>query len=138
MVDTRLIFHSDPDILRGTPVFDGKLLEPGTHVNAMGSNSLLKAELDETTVRRASRIVVDSIEQAKLESGDLFVPSQKGAINWEQVRELRQVVAGEVPGRGGPEELTLFESHGIGIEDLAAAARVYELARAQGVGREIG
>lgn len=119
------------------PVFDGQLLEPGTHVNAMGSNSLLRREIDETTVRRASLIVVDSVEQAKIESGDLLGPIEKGIASWEQIRELRQVVAGEVPGRQNPDEITLFDSHGLAIEDVAVAARVYELARGQGAGRQI-
>ncbi len=118
------------------PVFDGDLLEPGTHVNAMGSNSLLKQEIDAAAVRRAGLVVVDSIEQARLESGDLLGPIERGQLSWERVRELDEVAAGRV-GRQTREEITLFESHGLGIEDVAAAARTYELARERGVGTEI-
>lgn len=118
------------------PVFDGHLLEPGTHVNAMGSNSLLKREVDEVTVRRADLVVVDSIEQAKLESGDLLGPIERGQLSWERVRELDEVVVGRA-GRRTREEITLFESHGLGIEDVAVAARTNELARERGGGVEV-
>ncbi len=118
------------------PVFDGRLLQPGTHVNAMGSNSLLKREVDATAVRRADIVVVDSIEQAKLESGDLLGPVESGQLSWERVRELDEVAAGRV-GRRTREEITLFESHGMGIEDVAAAARVYERAREHQMGTGI-
>lgn len=140
---------ADPkDVLRGAdivvtattssqPVFDGRDLETGAHVNAIGSNSLLKREVDATTLTRAGRVVVDSIEQAKLESGDLLEPIEKGLVNWEQLRELRQVVVGETPGRRRDDEITLFESHGLAIEDLAVAARVLDLAKAQGIGVEV-
>jgi len=118
------------------PVFDGRHLEPGTHVNAMGSNSLLKCEVDEAAVRRADLVVVDSIEQAKLESGDLLGPIERGHLSWARVRELDDVVAGRV-GRRTREEITLFESHGLGLEDVAAAARTYELARERGFGLQV-
>ena len=118
------------------PVFDGRHLEAGTHVNAMGSNSLLKREVDEVAVLRADLVVVDSIEQAKLESGDLLGPIERGQLSWAAIRELDDVVAGRV-GRRTREEITLFESHGLGLEDVAAAARTYELARERGFGLQV-
>jgi alanine dehydrogenase len=121
-----------------TPVFDGNALEPGTHVNAVGSNSLSKAEVDVTTVSRAARIVVDSIEQSRMEAGDLLSPLELRKFHWEQARELREVVSGRYPGRESAEEITLFKSNGIALEDVAAASVVYDRAVEQGIGREIG
>ncbi len=119
------------------PLFDGNWLEPGTHVNAIGSNALIRREIDDTTVRRSALIVVDSKEQARLECGDLLGALERGLIHWEQVRELGDVVAGLIPGRRQPSELTLFESHGLAIWDLAAGMAVYDAARAKGIGQEL-
>lgn len=119
------------------PVLHGEWLSPGTHVNAAGSNGLLRCEIDEETVRRADVIVVDSREQAKLECGDLLGPSEKGIVAWDQLAELGDVVAGHGPTRGSADQITLFESLGIGLEDVAAAMRVYERARERGIGQEI-
>ena len=99
------------------PVFDGNWLEPGTHVNAIGSNALIRREIDDTTVRRSALIVVDSKDQARLECGDLLGPLERGIIHWGQVRELGDVVAGFVPGRNQPSDITLFESHGLALWD---------------------
>jgi ornithine cyclodeaminase/alanine dehydrogenase-like protein (mu-crystallin family) len=119
------------------PVFDGTWLEPGAHVNAAGSNYLIKREIDDTAVRRSAVIAVDDLAQAKLECGDLLYPIERGLVRWSQVHELGDIVAGFVPGRRSDEEITLFESQGIAIEDVAVARRVYELARARGMGQEI-
>jgi alanine dehydrogenase len=119
------------------PVFDGNWLEPGTHVNAIGSNSLMRREIDDTTVRRSTLIVVDSKEQARVECGDLLHPLERGLIHWEQIRELGDIVAGFIPGRRQASDITLFESHGLAIWDLAAGLVVYEAAKAKGVGREL-
>jgi ornithine cyclodeaminase/alanine dehydrogenase-like protein (mu-crystallin family) len=119
------------------PLFDGNWLEPGTHVNAIGSNALIRREVDDTTVRRSALIVVDSKEQARLECGDLLGPLERGLIHWEQVRELGDVVAGLIPGRRQDSEITLFESHGLAIWDLAAGMAVYDAAKTKGLGREI-
>jgi ornithine cyclodeaminase/alanine dehydrogenase-like protein (mu-crystallin family) len=120
-----------------TPVFDGEWLKPGTHVNAMGSNSLLKREIDLTTVRRSDVIVVDARDHVALESGDLLEPLERGIIYPEALRELGEVVAGRCAGRASPEQITLFKSHGLALEDVAVAARVYEAARAAGAGQPL-
>jgi alanine dehydrogenase len=120
-----------------TPLFDGRLVEPGTHVNAVGSNSLGKAEVDITTVARAARVVVDSVEQSRMEAGDLLAPVEARKLRWEQVRELREVVTGRAPGRVDAEEITLFKSNGIALEDVAAASLVYDRAVVEGMGREV-
>jgi alanine dehydrogenase len=119
------------------PLFDGNWLEAGTHVNAIGSNALIRREVDDATVRRSALIVVDSKEQARLECGDLLGPLERGLIHWEQVRELGDVVAGLISGRREASEITLFESHGLAIWDLAAGMAVYDAAKAKGIGREI-
>ncbi|MSP14515.1 MAG: ornithine cyclodeaminase family protein [Chloroflexi bacterium] len=120
------------------PVVEGRWLVPGVHINAAGSNSLLRRELDEETVTRAHRIVADSVEQCQLEAGDLLPAVQKGLIHWSTVRELHEVVAGYYPGRDGDGEITLFKSLGIGLEDVVTAAKVYERAKHQGKGQIFG
>ncbi|HEY8503126.1 MAG TPA: ornithine cyclodeaminase family protein [Gemmataceae bacterium] len=119
------------------PVLHGDWLAEGTHLNVIGSNFLSKAEIDVQTLRRANVVVVDSKDQARLEAGDFVAALEQGALHWSDVRELSQVVAGRCPGREHPHDITLFKSLGLGIEDVAVAARVVELARAEGVGREI-
>jgi alanine dehydrogenase len=119
------------------PLFDGNWLALGAHVNAIGSNALIRREIDDTTVRRCARIVVDSKEQARLECGDLLGPLERGLIHWEQVRELGDIVAGLIPGRGQASDITLFESHGLALWDLAAGMAVYEAAKLKGVGCEV-
>ncbi len=121
-----------------TPAVQGAWLRPGTHINAAGANFPKRRELDDEALARASCIVVDSREQAKMEAGDLLQPFKENPQRWEEVRELSEVVAGTAPGRGAPEEITLFKSLGVALEDVAVAARVYERARAEGVGRQLG
>jgi alanine dehydrogenase len=120
-----------------TPLFDGKLLAPGTHVNAVGSNMLSKSEVDITTVARAACVVVDSIEQSRLEAGELLAPLEARRFRWEQAIELREVVTGTQSGRTDAEAITLFKSNGIALEDVAAASLLYDRARAEGRGREV-
>ena len=119
------------------PLFSGSWLRPGVHVNAIGSNFAEKQELDATAVRRASRIVVDDMAVAKMESGDLIAADAEGALDWSAVRPLSDVVGGLAPGRTTAEEITLFESQGIGLEDLAAACHVLTRARELEIGMEI-
>lgn len=121
-----------------TPVLEGALLWPGAHVNAIGSNFASKAEVDLETVRRASRVVVDSLESARIEGGDLLPAIDRGVLAWEWVAELRDVVAGRTPGREGAEEIMLFTSHGVASEDVVLAHEAYERARARGMGTYVG
>jgi ornithine cyclodeaminase/alanine dehydrogenase-like protein (mu-crystallin family) len=119
------------------PVLHGQWLAEGTHVNAVGSNFLGKAELDSAAVRRCATVVVDSKDQARLEAGDFVAAFEEGSLHWSNVYELGQVIVGRYPGRARVEDVTLFKSLGIGIEDVAVAARVYAKAQAAGVGRLI-
>jgi alanine dehydrogenase len=118
-------------------VLEGPWLSPGVHVNAIGANWAQKRELDDAAVNRADTIVVDSIEQAKMEAGDLILTFGNNASRWDAVRELGAIVAGKTPGRTAADQITLFKSNGIATWDLAVAVRVYELAVAQGVGQSI-
>ncbi len=119
------------------PVLLGQWLRPGAHVNAAGVNWAQKRELDDEAVTRAGRIVVDDRTQAALECGDLIPLVERGVLSWDRVLELSEVVSGRVPGRGGADEITLFESQGLAIEDMAAAALLLERARAAGAGQDI-
>jgi ornithine cyclodeaminase/alanine dehydrogenase-like protein (mu-crystallin family) len=119
------------------PLFDGNWLRAGVHVNAIGSNFAEKRELDVLAVRRASRIVVDDVAVARMESGDLIAAEAQGGLDWDAIRPLGDVVDGGVPGRASDSEITLFESQGIGLEDLAAGCHVLKLARERGIGAEI-
>ena len=119
------------------PVFRGELLAPGAHVNAAGNNSLVKREIDEETVRRAALITTDSLEQARIECGDLFPVVERGLLRWEQVVELGWVAAGQHHGRQRDDDVTLFESQGIALEDVAVGAEVLRLARELELGEEI-
>jgi alanine dehydrogenase len=115
------------------PVLEGRWLAAGTHVNAAGSNVDRHAELDAEAVRRAAVIFADNVPGAKNECGDLI----QAGVDWSSVGELADLVAGRVPGRTGDDQITLFESQGIALEDVAAGAAALKAARARGLGREV-
>ncbi|HEU0022364.1 MAG TPA: ornithine cyclodeaminase family protein [Dehalococcoidia bacterium] len=119
------------------PVFEGAGLAPGTHVNAAGGNHWQRREVDEDTVTRADVVVVDDMDQAKVECGDLLWLEARGSFRWDMAHELQEVVAGRVRGRPSPQSITLFESMGVALEDIAAAQLVYHKAREQGIGQEL-
>lgn len=119
------------------PVLNGNWLSEGAHVNAIGSNFLGKAELDVVAIRRADILVVDSKDQARIEAGDFAQALEDGSLHWSDVHELGQVIVGRYAGRSRAQDITLFKSLGIGIEDVAVAARVYAKAREVGMGRMI-
>jgi ornithine cyclodeaminase/alanine dehydrogenase-like protein (mu-crystallin family) len=116
------------------PVLKGEWLAKGTHVNAIGSNCLTRQEIDVEAVRKSACVVVDSAEQSRLESGDLACAAEAEAFYWEDARELGLVVIGEFPGREDDSEITLFESHGIALEDVALAGRIYQAATKAKIG----
>lgn len=117
-----------------SPVFDGNDLSEGTHLNVVGSNYWVKAEIDTTTVRRADAIICDSIEQCRLEAGDFREALETGVTDWPLMHELADVVCGRQTGRARPEHITLFKSVGMALEDVAVAAKLIELAREAGLG----
>ena len=119
------------------PVFRGELLEPGMHVNAIGSSSPDYREVDDQTVLR-SKIVAEYLQQTLQEAGDLVIPIKNGVLSPSKVYgEISEIVGGTKPGRVTPEEITLFKTNGIAIEDIACAFKVYKRAREQGRGQEM-
>jgi ornithine cyclodeaminase/alanine dehydrogenase-like protein (mu-crystallin family) len=119
------------------PVLSGQWVAQGAHINAIGSNFLGKAELDVGTIRKCADVVVDSKEQARLEAGDFQQAIEDGALHWADIRELGPVIVGRYPIRKHAQDVTLFKSLGIAIEDVVVASRVYARATAEGVGRMI-
>lgn len=119
------------------PVLHGSWLSTGTHVNAAGINRINAAEIDAEVVRRAALIAVDALDQARIEAGDLAAAAQAGAFAWDDAVELGAIVAGKARGRRGSDEVTLFESQGLAVEDVALGAALYRLAKERGVGREL-
>ncbi len=120
-----------------TPVLFGSWLKLGTHINAVGSNSLVRRELDSEAVKRCHRIVVDDREQAKIECGDLLSAVERGDLAWDRLPELGEVICGKFKGRESDDEITLFESQGIALWDLAVGRFVYERAKAKGIGTNL-
>ena len=108
------------------PVFSGELLQPGTHINAAGSNHIKRRELDALTVSKAVLVAVDSLEQAHMEAGDLTQAADEGKFDWDSACELHSILAGESAGRSSKDQITLFESQGLALEDIALAEYLYE------------
>jgi ornithine cyclodeaminase len=111
-----------------TPVFDGRRLRPGTHLNLVGAFQPETREVDDETMKRA-RIVVDTYDGALAEAGDLLIPLANGTIRREHIlADLHEVASGKKKARAGREDITLFKSVGCALEDLVAAKLVYEKA----------
>jgi ornithine cyclodeaminase/alanine dehydrogenase-like protein (mu-crystallin family) len=119
------------------PVLRGEWLKPGALVCAVGANDRRARELDNAVLERASFICCDSVEQAKLESGDLIEPVEQGILDWLEVHELQKVVGGEIQGRQSPDDIVLFKSNGLAAWDVAIGRRALGLARERGVGVEL-
>lgn len=132
-----------------SPVFDGDLLEAGqTVISIVGSNIELvesgnapnpRREVDNATVGRADLVVTNSVSQAReYRQADFVRPVEAGLLEWEDVVVLRDVVAGDHPGRSGDDQLVLYKNNaGQGIADVALATRTFEAARDRGLGREV-
>lgn len=120
-----------------TPVVQGSLLAPGQHINAVGSNALDRREIDLEAVRRCDVVVVDSVEVARRECGDLLPAVERGLLDWHTVPDLGAVLTGRAPGRRSAEDVTLFESQGMGMQDLYVARFVFDAALAADVGLDL-
>lgn len=119
------------------PLFEADWLQVGTHINAAGSNALIRQELSEATLRRCQKIVVDSVDVALQEAGDLLPLLEKGRIHHRQLIELGEILLDPQRGRCHPDEITVFESQGMAIQDLALAHELYLRAQAAGLGHEL-
>ncbi len=119
------------------PLFDADWLEEGMHINAAGSNALIRQELSEAAIRRCSLLAVDAVPTALAEAGDLLPLLEKGRLHSRQLVELGDVIIGKQSGRQRVGDITLFESQGMAIQDLAVGLRVLAAAEAAGLGQEI-
>jgi alanine dehydrogenase len=119
------------------PVLRGEWLRPGALVCAVGANDPRSRELDNVVLERASFVCCDSLEQARIESGDLIEPVQAGVLDWLEVHELHEVVVGETAGRHDDGDIVVFKSNGIAAWDVAIGAAALARARDRGVGREL-
>ena len=119
------------------PVLRGEWLEPGALVCAVGANVPRARELDNAVLERAVFVCCDSIEQCKLEAGDLIEPVERGVLDWLEVHELHEVVSGEIAGRSSPDDIVLFKSTGLAAWDVAIGAKAVELARKKKVGTKV-
>ncbi len=120
-----------------TPLFEAAWLEPGTHINAAGSNALIRREIGEDVIRLCRPVVVDTVATALKEAGDLLPLLEKGRLAERQLVELGDILIGRIPGRRQANDITLFESQGLAVQDLALAVRLEALARARGLGVEL-
>ncbi len=117
-----------------TPLFDGKKLKPGTHINNIGSHTPNARELDTATVQR-SKFVGDSKEACFNEAGDIMIPLKEGSVTEDHFyAELGDLVTGKTEGRTNAEEITVFKSNGLAIQDSATAKLIYDKAVAAGIG----
>ena len=119
------------------PIFQGKWLEEGTHVNGVGSHSTTTRELDTFAINR-SKVVVDSLDACLREAGDIVIPILEKSIEESHVyAEIGEIVSGKKIGRSNDNEITLFKSVGLAVQDISTANVVYELAKKNGVGKEL-
>lgn len=144
----RLAFSEDPrsvaeaDVVctattSRTPVFDDGDLQPGTHINAVGAYTPEMQEISPETVRR-STVVVDAVEAALAEAGDLIKPLRDGLIERHHIsRELGMIATGTAPARSSKEEVTLFKSVGNAVQDVVVARRAVDRARIEGIGTTV-
>ena len=120
-----------------TPVFNGDQVKAGTHINAIGSFTPDRRELDDSAIRR-SKIVVDLLQAALEEAGDVIIPLTSGVIRRDHIyAELGEIVSGSKLGRETEREITVFKSVGLGIQDAAAANLAYRKALESRVGTTI-
>lgn len=120
-----------------TPIFDGSKVKPGTHINGIGSHTPNARELDTEIIRR-SKFIGDSREACFNEAGDIIIPVEAGEIEESHFyAEIGEVVTGKKNGRSAADEITVFKSNGLAVQDAATAKLVFDKALEQGIGTEI-
>jgi ornithine cyclodeaminase/alanine dehydrogenase-like protein (mu-crystallin family) len=119
------------------PVLEGAWLSPGAHINAVGATTPNRRELDDEAVARAHAVIVEHLPQARAECGELLHAAQSGRFSWDRVIELKDVIAGGARPRQNRDDITLFDTIGVGAEDVAVATYVLQKARKLGAGTEL-
>jgi ornithine cyclodeaminase/alanine dehydrogenase-like protein (mu-crystallin family) len=111
-----------------SPVFEGRSLRPGMHVTSIanGDKTRVREEIDRDAMTRAARVCITSKATVQANESDVFRAVRDGALTWDGVCELGDVILGNAPGRTAPDEITLFKLQGLGIMDLAVGLRAYE------------
>jgi alanine dehydrogenase len=120
------------------PVFSGSDIKPGVHISAIGAYTPQMQEIDETTLRRASKIVIDHHEGALAEAGDLIIALKNGTIKKSDIyAEIGEIAAGKKPGRERDDEITFFKSVGNAVQDASVARAIYDAAVRESLGTEV-
>lgn len=120
-----------------SPVFNGKYVEKGMHITAIGASTPKMRELDDMTIEKADKIVLDFWEDA-VKAGDIYIPMTRGILKEDGIyAEIGDIIAGKKLGRTSDKEITIFKSVGTAVIDVSTAKQVYELARAKKIGIEI-
>jgi ornithine cyclodeaminase/alanine dehydrogenase-like protein (mu-crystallin family) len=119
------------------PIVDGDWLSPGTFICGVGATTPERRELHGNAVDRCGTIVVEHLPQAQGESGELLDAVERGALSWDRVHELKDIVSGKIPGRVSESEINLFDTIGVGTEDIAIAKFALDKAERLNAGREI-
>ena len=118
-----------------SPVFDGRLVKKGAHINGVGAYTPEMQEIDEYALIHADKVYVDTRNGVLNEAGDLIKPIQKGTFSSDRITgELGELVLGKTPGRKREDEITLFKTTGSAVMDVVTARRIYEAAKRQGIG----
>ncbi len=118
------------------PIVKGEWFQPGTHINGVGSHAPHMRELDTATVQR-SRVICDLVDACKAEAGDFMIPAEKGEWSWDQCGgSLGDVITEKIAGRSNDDEITLFKSVGLAIQDISVAFHVYNKALEDSVGSD--
>jgi ornithine cyclodeaminase/alanine dehydrogenase-like protein (mu-crystallin family) len=122
------------------PVLDGAWLTPGAHITSIVNSDqrFPRRELDDATFARASLVAIGYVEQTRLDhAADIFGAVQAGVLSWQRICQLGEILIGARSGRTAPDEITVFKNNGLAVEFVSLAAKVFEIARAQGRGEEI-
>jgi ornithine cyclodeaminase/alanine dehydrogenase-like protein (mu-crystallin family) len=121
-----------------TPIVSGDWFEAGVHINAIGAVGRGRNEIDNRTFERSSLVVVDALEDCVAGAQELIDALKVGAVKREDIVELSQIVIGRKPGRTSAQQITLLKSQGSGVQDVASAAKIYEVALKKGIGTDVG
>jgi alanine dehydrogenase len=119
------------------PVFFGKWIKPGLHINAIGANNLKRREIDDDTVLRADIVAIDHRAQGHIEAGAIVPLVAVGKIRWDKVSELGEIIQKKRPARTSDDQVTLFHSLGLGFEDVSYGEVIYHRAKAAGLGKQL-